>query len=65
MINVVYKKYNKKRHIPNRTLGSTIAVTNYPQFKNPTSGLYSTLPRQYETCPPKGTGQWFMKRKWF
>ena len=46
-------------------LGSTIFASKYPQFKNPISGLYSMLPRPYETYCPKGIGQWFMKRKWF
>ena len=57
MMNVAYKKYNKKRSILNHMLGSTIFISKYPQFKNPISGLYSMIPRPYEICVPKGIDQ--------
>ena len=57
MMNVAYKKHNKKQDILNHMLGSTIFASKYPQFKNPISRLYSILPKPYETCHPKGIGQ--------
>ena len=62
MMNVAYKKYNKKRSLSNLMFGSAIFASKCTQFKNPILGLYSKLPRPYETCRPKGIGQLFMKR---
>ena len=59
------KNKTKNDIISNHMLGSTKIASKCPQFKNPISRLYSMLPRPYETCRPKGVGQWFMKRKWF
>ena len=59
------KNTTKKLSISNQMLGSTIFASKYLQFKNPMSGLYSMIPQSYETCRLEGTGEWFMKRKWF
>ena len=61
MMNVAYKKYNKKWCISNQMLGNTIFASKYPQLKNPKSGSYLMLPRPHETFSPKGIGQLFMK----